>query len=172
MAARHVLVALVVTGELVLTGCGSSDDTAPAVAATDVAVSSPAPPTAEAATPNQSKKAGASVAAAAAVATVAPEVVVPTTTDAVSQQRLGGWPGVTLAGLKRLDARLVTDERATLARVRAACDAFSSGLFQAKAVELVRKNFSTATLKLTRDQAEMVYQVILRDACYVMSDGA
>lgn len=165
MAVRHVLPALAMAGALMLTGCGSSDDTTPAAAATDVPVSSPAP-TAEAAKPSQSKKAAR---AAAPAATVAPEVVVPTTTDPVSQQSLGGWQGVTLAGLKRLDARLVTDEQATLARVRAACDAFSSGLFQAKAVDLVRKKFSTATLKLNQDQAEMVYQVILRDACYPMN---
>lgn len=170
MAVRHVLPALVMTGALMLTGCGSSDDAAPAAAATEVPVSSPAP-TVKAAKPSQSKKAGTAAAAAAPGATVAPEVVVPTTTDVVSQQSLGGWQGLTLAGLKRLDARLVTDEQATLARVRAACDAFSTGLFQAKAVELVRKKFSTGTLKLTQDQAEMVYQVILRDACYPMGSS-
>jgi hypothetical protein len=166
MAVRHLLPALVATAALALTGCGSSGDGPRGAPATEVTVTAPSPsPTPKAAPPDKDKKAPNP---ATPAATVAPEVVVTTTSDAVSQQSLGGWQGVTLAGLKRLDARLVIDEQATLQRVRAACDAFSTGLFQAKAVELVRKKFSTRTLKLTQDQAEMVYQVILRDACYPM----
>lgn len=172
MAARHVLPALVVAGALILPGCGSGDAAAPVAAtpAASAATTAAAQPDAAAAgasgtaNPSARKAKGATPAA-----TVAPEVVAPTKTDPVAQASVGGWQGATLAALRQLDPRLVVDEPATLRRVRSACEAFSTGLFQAKAVELVRTKFSTKALRLTQDQAELVYQVLLREACYPMS---
>lgn len=172
MAPRHVLPALVAAGALILPACGSEDAAAP-VATTPVASPSPVVAAAQAApaTAGESGGNGASGQKGnrAAAATVAPEVVVPTTTDPVAQANLGGWQGATLASLRQLDPRLVLDEQAAIRRVRSACEAFSTGLFQAKAVELVRTKFSTKTLRLTEEQAELVYQVLLREACYPMS---
>lgn len=174
MATHRVSPALAVASALVLGGCGADGDATPdtaAIATVTANATGVAPPSARA-TKAGSAKAGTvkNGTPGKQPAPVAPDVVVPTSTDAVSRPAQGGWQGVTLANLKRLDARLVVDQQATITRVREACNAFSIGMFQADAVALVRKKFSASTLKLTQDQAEMVYQVILRDACYVMSD--
>lgn len=170
MAVRRTVLA--VTAAVVLSGCGSGSDADTSAAA---AAGPPLPattsgtsvaPTAETALPpKQPKKGGAAV---------APEVVPPRTTDDVTrsaqqQAVLTGWQGVTVQELRRIEPRLVTDQLATLQKVRSSCAAFESGMFETKAIVLVRKKFSTAAFNVPEAMAQRIYRTILQTACYVMS---
>lgn len=176
MAVRRVLCALVVSVTLALSGCGSDTGPDDAAAIDDTAATGAQAPAAQAtarsadAAPTGKAKAGKAGAGGSPAPTVAPEVVVPTTSDAGVRPVSGSWQDVTLAGLKNIDLRLVADEKLAIKRVRAACEAFSSGMFAEKAITLVKAKFSTAQFQVTQDLAGEIYQMILQTACYVMNE--
>ncbi|MBA3742758.1 hypothetical protein [Sporichthya sp.] len=168
MAARRVVLALVAA--LALTGCGGSDDAPDAAAAEATIASVSASPTANADTADKPGKAGKGMKGASAAATVAPEIVVPTTSDAVSAQTLGGWQGLVVAELRKVEPRLVTTDGAAVKKIRATCVQMQTGMFETKVVPIIIKRFSTAQFTPTYELGQQVYSILLQYACYRMNE--
>lgn len=169
MAARRVVLALVAV--LALTGCGGSDDAAPDAAAAETPLASaPATPipAGKALKPGKGEKKDD----AAAAGGVAPEVVAPpSTTDAVSAQSMGGWEGLVVDELRKVEPRLVTSDEAALKKVKATCVQMETGLFETKVVPIIIKRFSTAKFTPTYELGQQVYSILLQYACYRMSEA-
>jgi hypothetical protein len=161
-------VVLALVSVLALTGCGGSDDAAPAAAAAETPLASPPAtpiPEGKPLKPGKGEKAAVS-----AAATVAPEVVVPSTTDAVSLQADGSWQSLVVQELRKIDPRLVTSDAAVVKKVRSTCVQMETGAFETKVVPIIIKRFSTATFTPTYDLGQEVYSILLQYACYHMNE--
>ncbi len=168
MAGRRVVLALIAT--LALTGCGGSDDAPDAAAAETPLAVVAATPTAQPSPAAKGEK-GAKGGGAAAAATVAPEVVVPSTTDAVSARTSDGWQGLVVQELRKVEPRLVTSEGAAVKKVRATCEQMETGMFETKVVPIIIKRFSTATFTPSYELGQRVYSILLQYACYRMNEA-
>lgn len=173
MAVRRMV--LLVTAAVVLSGCGSGGD-ADAPATAGAGTSLPATTTSGTSVAATAETAGPPKQPKKGPAPAAPEVVPLRTTEDVTrsaqqQAVLTGWQGVTVQELRSIEPRLVTDQQATLQKVRSSCAAFESGMFETKAIVLVRKKFSTAAFAVPEAMAQRIYQTILQTACYVMNES-
>ncbi len=151
---------------LALTGCGGSDD-APAAAAAETPIANASTTPTAAAGPAATSEEGEKRTSAAA--TVAPEVVVPSTADAVSSQRMGGWQGLVVQELRKVEPRLVTSDAAAVKKIRATCVQMETGLFETKVVPIILKRFSTAQFTPSYELGQQVYSILLQYACYRMN---
>jgi hypothetical protein len=169
MSAQNRLPAALVVAGLLLTGCGGSNDDAPAAAAAAAPVAAAAP----SATPKAAKVAKvAKVTKVSATPSVGPEVVVPSTTDVKSQEIVAGdWQSRVVAALRRVDARLVIDQPAAVKKVRATCEQMETGMFSTKVIPIIEKRFSSKELTVTHGMAQDIYSVLLQDACYNMHES-
>jgi hypothetical protein len=166
---RRALTVPVLLAVMLAAGCGGAGgapDAATAAAAGPPTASAPAP----VATVTPTGAPG--VAAPSGKPTVGPEVVVPSTTDARSQEILGGsWEARVVSALRQVDPRLVANRRAVVQKVRATCTQMETGMFSAKVVPVIVKRFSTPSLTVTSAMAQDIYGILLQDACYRMNES-
>jgi hypothetical protein len=168
MSAQNRLLAALVVAGFLLTGCGGSNNDAPAAAAAATA----ATPIATSAPSAKPKAAVAKKPKVSATPTIGPEVVVPSTTDVKSQEILAGdWQSRVVAALRRVDPRLVVNQPAAVKKVRATCQQMETGMFSTKVIPIIEKRFSSRELTVTHGMAQDIYSVLLQDACYNMHES-